>query len=234
MVEVEERTVHITEYDDNEVIRLFKQDILDGKNWYLALLEAIGRWNTSEETVEGRTYRYLIAGEAFDWLLLAERLCLTADHLIPENEKERLLFHGKAPLNLAPDEFQLLIGENKYKQYLNFFYGIAVEEALFLSVQDEVRKEKMISIFHKNIDCENETYLRIYNEEKRSLLKQFRKARDYPLADQIYLPEMREFTYWLFKYRLEHCERSRVASDTRKAMEYLKEQYVMILKKTES
>ncbi|GAJ03845.1 unnamed protein product, partial [marine sediment metagenome] len=30
-----------------------------------------------------------------------------------------------------------------------------------------------------------------------------------------------EFTYWLFKYRLNHCDKARVASDTKKGLEQL-------------
>ena len=54
-----------------EAIKHLEQAIAGGKHWYLALLEAIGLWNTAEETYSGRTYHYLIGGEAFDWLLLA-------------------------------------------------------------------------------------------------------------------------------------------------------------------
>jgi len=32
---------------------------------------------------------------------------------------------------------------------------------------------------------------------------------------------MKEFTYWLFKYRLKHCDKARVASDTKKALDWL-------------
>ena len=36
---------------------------------------------------------------------------------------------------------------------------------------------------------------------------------------------MKEFTYWLFKYRLKRCEKARIASDTKKALDYLKKQW---------
>jgi hypothetical protein len=35
---------------------------------------------------------------------------------------------------------------------------------------------------------------------------------------------MKEFTYWRFKYRLDHCEKAKVASDTKKALHWLKSQ----------
>ena len=61
--------------DARAIIQRLEQAIIGGKHWYIALLEAIGLWTKAEENHNGRTYRYLIAGEAFDWLLLAERLC---------------------------------------------------------------------------------------------------------------------------------------------------------------
>jgi hypothetical protein len=230
--ELDKFASQVSEWEENDIIRQLKQDVLAGKNWYIALLEAIGRWTVTEETIGGRTYRYLIAGEAFDWLMLAERLCRVVDGMIPEDEKLRLLFYGKAPVNLTTKEFQTFIGEAKYRQYLNFFYGISVEEALFLSAREEIRKEDRMNVFHKKTDYEDEAYSRIYGETKGVLLKKFRHGKGYPQRNSISLDELREFTYWLFKYRLEHVDRSRVASDTRKAMEYLREQYLKSLHKS--
>ncbi|HUV45634.1 MAG TPA: hypothetical protein VMW45_01015, partial [Dehalococcoidia bacterium] len=197
-----------------EVIRYLEQAITGGKHWYIALLEAIGSWKAAEETHNGRTYRYLIAGEAFDWLLLAERLCKTVDDLLPDDEKTSLLFYGKPPLDLTIEEFKELIGSSKYHQYLNYFYGITTEEALIQAVQDEVRKERQILVLNKEHDYDNEAYRRIYGVTKALLLKRFRREKGYPQLKSTSLTELKEFTYWLFKYRLNHCDKARVASDT--------------------
>ena len=37
------------------------------------------------------------------------------------------------------------------------------------------------------------------------------------------LSELKEFTYWLFKYRLKHNDKERVASDTRKALKWIQQ-----------
>ena len=58
-----------------EAILHLRTMLAAGAPWHRALLEAVGRWTIPEETFEGRKYRYLLQGEAFDWLLLAERLC---------------------------------------------------------------------------------------------------------------------------------------------------------------
>ena len=206
---------------DNEAIRHLKQSITDGKHWYYALLEAIGLWETPEESVNGRTYRYLIANEAFDWLLLAERLCEEVTEFLPDYEKSSLLFHGEPPIKLTVEEFKKLIGDAKYHQYLNYFYGITAEEALIMAVEEEVRKERRVSGYLKETDTANESYRRIYGTTKTILLRQFRKKHGYPNLRSINLAELKEFTYWLFKHRLKQCDSARVASDTKKALDWL-------------
>ena len=206
---------------DKEAIRHLRQAITGGTHWYIALLEAIGRWDTAREIHEDRPYCYLIAGEAFDWLLLAERLCQTVDGLLPANEKNALLFQGKLPLDLPTEKFKELIGSAKYHQYLNYFYGITVEEALVIAVQEEVNKESWISGYIKGQDLTNEAFRRIYGATKTVLLKRFRQANGYSQLKSTTLTELKEFTYWLFKYRLKECDKAKVASDTKKALNWL-------------
>jgi hypothetical protein len=202
-------------------IKHLEQAISSGKHWYIALLESIGLWPDGDETLNGRHYQYLIDGEAFDWLLLAERLCQAVDELLPEDEKITLLFYSKPPLKLTNSKFKALIGSTKYRQYLNYFYGITVEEALILAVQEEIRKEKRILGYNKEYNLTDEVYQRIYGATRPALLKRFRREKGYRQLKSISLTELKEFSYWLFKYRLKNCDKARIASDTKKALEYL-------------
>ncbi len=225
MTELQSQSSGLTSAEDAKaIIQRLEQAIIGGKHWYIALLEAIGLWTAAEENHNGRTYRYLIADEAFDWLLLAERLCEEVDSLLPHDEKTNLLFYGKPPLDLAVRELKQLIGTAKYHQYLNYFYGITVEKALILAVQGEIRKERRGWGYNKEQDTINETYHRIYETTRAVLLKHFRKEKGYPQLRSISLTELNEFTYWLFKYRLKQCDQARVASDTKKALEQLERQ----------
>ena len=210
---------------DAEAIRHLEQAIAGGKHWYIALLESMGLWASAEEDHNDRTYRYLIDGEAFDWLLLAERLCETVDRLLPEDEKNALLFYGRPPLSLSAREVKKLIGSSKYRQYLNYFYGITVEGALLLAVQEEIDKERQVSGYRNKHESADEAYRRIYDATRAALLKSFRQEKGYPQIKSITLTELKEFTYWLFKYRLKQCEKAKIASDTKKALEYLKRQW---------
>jgi len=203
-------------------IRHFQQSLGSGKHWYLCLLEAIGLWTDEVENIQGHSYFYLIEGEAFDWLLLAERLCETVDGKIPESEKLDLLFHNKPPLELSAEEFKNLIGSHKYHKYLNYFYGVTVEEALIQTVREEVRKEKLANCCTNHNGEENEVFLRIYGDSHDSLLKQFRKLKHYRLQSNSNLSELKQFTYWCFKYRVQVCEKAKVASDTQKGLTWLK------------
>ncbi len=218
-------SAHSLQASDAEAMRYFREEIAAGRHWYLALLGAIGTWSSAEEVRDGRVFSYLLGGEAFDWLLLAERLCGTVDGILPEDEKNALLFRGQPPLELDPEQVKELIGGYKYNQYLNYFYGITVEKAIILAVKEEVYKERQLISRRNERDADNETYRRIYGATKAVLLKRFRKERKYLHRRSMNLTELKEFTYWLFKYRMVHCDKAKVASDTRKGLHLLQHQW---------
>ena len=203
---------------DTQAIQGLKSAIAEGKNWYVAVLEAIRLWSSPEEDYDGRHYQYLVDNEAFDWLVLAERLCEELDGLISEKERANLLFFGIPPIELSKDEFKNIIGDFKYQAHLNYFYGILVEKFLILAVTEEIRKKKRVLGLNNDNGVVVEAYQRIYGATQLALLKQFRKERHYPQLRSISLSELNGFTYWLFKYRIKGRDKSRVASDTKKAL----------------
>lgn len=209
---------------DSEAIQHLEQSIASGKHWYIALLEAIGLWASSEENYNGRHYHYLISGEAFDWLLLAERLCQTVDGLVPEKEKIALFRYGQPPLELSKEKFRRLIGSAKYRAYLNYFYGVTVERALILAIEEEIHKEQRLYPCCQDWRAFEDSYQRIYGKSQSTLLRQFRAEKGYPQKNIIDPTELSEFIYWLFKYRLSHSDRARLASDTKKGLNYLERQ----------
>lgn len=208
---------------DTQAIQGLKSAIAEGRNWYVALLEAVRLWSSLEEDYDGRHYQYLVDNEAFDWLVLTERLCEELDGLIPEEELINLLFFDRPPRELSKEELKNLIGTSKYKAYLNYLYGILVEKFLILAVTEEIRKKKRVLGLNNDNGVVDEAYQRIYGATQFVLLKQFRKERHYPQLKSISLSELNEFTYWLFKYRIKIRDKSRVASDTKKALTKLHE-----------
>lgn len=203
---------------DAKAIAHLKQAVASGTHWYLALMQAVKFWKSAEEDHKERHYTYLIGGEAFDWLTLAERLCREIDESIPQNEKINLLFFDHPPLEISNEKFKQLIGPSKYRAYLNFLYGVLVEEALLSAVVEETRKERTALGLGKYDETLDKAYRRIYGANQLALLDEFRQEKKYPKRKSISLTERKEFTYWLFKYRLKVCDKSRVASDTKKAL----------------
>ena len=196
----------------------FSDAVDRGRDWFDALLAAIAAWELSEETVGGRHYRYLIGGEAFDWLLLAERLCEALNGAIPAHEREALLFFGRMPLDMDDDAFRRAIGDAKHRAHLNFIYGVMVEEALQLTIEEEVLKEGRSSVWMRARDTDDQVFERIYARTRDDLLAEFREQRSLPPGDELSYGDLRSFTYWLFKYRVNQSDPARVASDTRKAL----------------
>jgi len=208
---------------DTEAIRGLRDGIATGRNWYESLLEAVRLWSSPEEDYKGRHYQYLVDNEAFDWLVLTERLCQELDGLIPEKDRTNLLFFGIPPIELSKDQFKSLIGASKYRAHLNYFYGILLERFLLLSVTEEIRKKKTVLGLNNDNGIIDEAYQHIYGATQSALLKQFRKERHYPQLRSIRLSELNEFTYWLFKYRIMTRDKSLVASDTKKGLTKLHE-----------
>ena len=191
----------------------------DGDHWFYALTAAIRSWPLPVEVVDGRTYRYLVGGEAFDWLLLCERLLDEMPDLVPEEEAEALLFHERLPVDATEEDFEKLLGA-KYKAHLNFVYGVRVEAALQVAVGEEVRKERTASLTgERRID--DDIFGNIYGKTRDELLSDFREERGVDDPEWLSLAELSEWRYWLFQYRVKNCDPAKVASDTRKGLTLL-------------
>lgn len=219
-----------------DALAAFLAAVNAGDPWFDALMRSIALWDAPAELVEGRAYRYLIGGEAFDWLLLAERLVESATVAAPGaidiDDAERLLFRGMSPAGestlrpqrLSDERLRSLIGEHKHRAHLNYLYGVVVEQALQYAVELDLAKERAsVNIKDPRFEEANvdPVYQRIYGCPRGDLLREFREESSLPQTPHIMLSELREFQYWLFKYRVKNQEPARVASDTRKALAQL-------------
>jgi hypothetical protein len=206
-----------------EAILYLRTALAAGAPWQHAIIEAMGRWTLPEETHEGRQYRYLLQGEAFDWLLLAERLCADVDGAIPAEEKEQFLFSGQIPDSVDEKQFRDLIGPSKFRAYMNFRYGVDLEEALQLVSEEEVRKRHMSRSFPDTEELTEEAFNRLYGKPRTELLKEFQKDTKKDRRRSLTLSDLKEFTYWLHKRRIKMWDPARVASDTRRAIARLEQ-----------
>ena len=193
----------------------------DPGSWFFAVLAAVREWSLPEEIVGERTYRYLIGGEAFDWLLLAERLCDALGDLLPEDDVEALLFHGRPPVELTDDDWKTLLGA-KYRLHLNFVYGVHVEAALQHAALEAVYKDHQSRVW-ENGHVDDEAFQSVYGKSRPELLCEFWPGIGREETDAMSLTDVNEFIYWLFRYRVRTADSARVASDTRKGMAALQE-----------
>ncbi len=201
-----------------EVIGRFKERLATGYPWHRALLEAMGRWAPSEEVVGERRFKYMVGREAFDWLLLAERLCSEAADSIPQEELEELLFHGILPQPVADDELRDLLGVGKYRAYLNYHYGVVLEEALQLAAEESVRKRHLARGFSDSEELVEEAFRHLYTQTRTELLAEFQTEARLGRRQGLNLSDLKEFTYWLHKRRVNYWDPARVAYDTRLAI----------------
>ena len=209
---------------DDGPARHFRSALASGIPWPEALLAAIGEWSAPSETVDGVERDYLIEGEAFDWLLLAERLLREAPAgRIPVDDAERLLFGGVLPEGVSEAQFKSLLGPDKYRAHLNYFYGVVVEEALWYAVEREVEKERSVRGLQHPFGVQNLIAERLYHAELMPLLRRFQREHGRGRRVRLSLSESRAFTYWLFKRRIANSDQARIASDTRKGLRMLSE-----------
>jgi len=212
----------IAALDPGAGVARFREQLELGEPWYPALLGVIGRWVAAEEDVGGVLYRYLIAGEAFDWLRLAERLLEAVGELVPVEEAERLVLFGLPPDGgeAQGEEFARSIGTQKHRGHLNFVYGVVVEEALLLSAERELQKAGSLS-GSSGGPVDVAAYERVYGKSFPELAVMYRAESGAMLGERVRVPDLQAFTYWCSKYRFRMGEPARVASDTRKALALL-------------
>ena len=211
-----------------EAILHLRQAVRSGTPWYEAILEAMALWTLPREVYKERAYEYLILGEAFDWLVLAERLCEDLESsvqwsVISPGDREQLLFNGKLPVEIDPERFRELLGSNKYPAYLNYWYGVVVEEALQLAVEEDVRKRHLARCYADSEDLVEEAFAHLYGDTRTNLLTEFRRLNHLGRDRKYSLSNMKQFTYWLFKLRVDMWDPARVASDTKKGIRRLQQ-----------
>ena len=84
-------SIRDTQTNSGEIIKEFAESIKNGVDWNLSLIQAISNWTLPEEIYNERKYKFFILGEAFDWLVLAERLCHEVRGVLPTRMVENLL-----------------------------------------------------------------------------------------------------------------------------------------------
>ena len=122
-------------------------------------------------------------------------------------------------------EFRQCIGDAKHRAYLNYLYGVVVEDALLVDIEREVRKERRALVSYRKGCVIEEAYRRIYGTGRAGLWQHFHDKNGVRLDGLTDSVNEKEFSYWRFKYRLEYCDKEKVASDTRRGLRQMNNQY---------
>lgn len=196
-------------------LRRFDLELEAGSHWYLAALRACGEWRLADEVHQGRRLTYLIAGEALDLVLLIDRIASTRRDAVPRAERDELRIQGRPPIYVPGDAFADALGSTRFNAYLNFFYGVDVEEAVVHAVELEASKAHPLD--RGAVDV----YLLVYGKTLAELLGAYRAARGLKDDGRVRWTDWKDFTYWCFRWRLRTQVPARIASDTRKGIALL-------------
>lgn len=213
----------------NQVVSRLKADLERSgsteEQWKHSVLETIAKWPLANENLAGEQLDYLIGGEAFDWRLLAERL-LTECGTVIESEiwwewlSDPVLFAG-----FEEPEFMRLVGVDKFRSHLSYFYGITVEQALIVAVEEEITHRRVGAgrpLSDQSLELAYET---LYGNTREQLWEVFKLETDmkqlregWRHRDEHSISSEDAFTYWQFKLRMDQSDPARIASDTRKGL----------------
>ena len=101
-----------------------------------------------------------------------------------------------------------VISKNKLSQMRNFYYGIIIEDLIYIQKSQQYLKN---SRYTTN---EYDGYEEIYGKNINLLFQQFAKITKFTNQTKINLYTYKEFIYWLFKFRIKNSDKTKVASDT--------------------
>ena len=215
--------------DVDHIFTNLKSDLtridIGSEKWKMLILEAIGKWPLASEKFDGEIWYYLIGGEAFDWRLLAYRLMRGCDLF---SRSEKCLDWVSAPMlfgGFQESDFMRFLGVDKFRAHLSYFYGVTVEQALIVAVEEEITHRRVSGGRELTDRALELAYEILYNSSRDQLwnvyklengVKATRPNSRYRYAHS--LGEEDAFTYWLHKLRLEESDPAKIASDTRKGL----------------
>ncbi len=207
--------------DSATVVSELRENVLGGQAWYSAMMQAVREWPLADEEVDGERFVYMLDGEALDLLRICERLSPAVEDLVPEEQLLALLANDRPPGTDSRLDLKELIGQEKYSAYLTFIYGVLVEEMVVHAVLEDLRKRRRTSgLTYYDADLDD-AYKYVYGKTRTELLDLYKRDAGLPLRGPMMLTQLKEFTYWLFKTRLRNSDKSRVASDTKRALTVL-------------
>lgn len=194
--------------------------------WRDHIFNAISRWSIPSEEIADEPHIYFIAGEAFNWRRLAERLAWHITFLLPEEEENAMarwlesdhMFGG-----LEESHFRRVLGREKWRAFLNYFYGVTLERCLALHAGSRIAKAKFGGGQNVSDDMLDEAFEALYGGTEPELWIAFASESGLSIESGVArsLAIDDEFTYWLFKRRIGTTYMAHVAHEVRHGLEAL-------------
>ena len=146
-------------------------------DWRTAVLMAIGRWPTASEVVDGERYDYLLAGEAFDWKLLAQRIWTCLPNSIPQDE------WGSWISSQSRSGDWKSRNSRTFSEWINtgaselFLRGNG-RTGLVTAVGEEIAKGRVAGGRAPNQESRDDAYLRLYGSSQKVLWYDFIASKE--------------------------------------------------------
>ena len=196
-----------------KLIQELRNEVSRGENWQKSIAQYIGLWTEEEEFYRGYKYIYLIDDEALDWLTLTERLVSSIKSYITKEEYNYVSTSGLLPDKDIYKYIKETIPKKKLSQMRNFYYGIIIENLIYNYKILEYQKNTIVVE-----DNDQKFYEEIYNKPIEVLYEMFYKEKKTINKNKLNFHELKLFSYWLFKYRLKHSDKTKMAHETNTAL----------------
>ena len=196
-----------------KLIQELRNEVSRGENWQKSIAQYIGLWTEKEEFYRGYKYIYLIDDEALDWLTLTERLVSSIKSYITKEEYNYVSTSGLLPDKDIYKYIKETIPKKKLSQMRNFYYGIIIENLIYHYKILEYQKNTIVVE-----DNDQKFYEEIYNKPIEVLYEMFYKEKKTINKNKLNFHELKLFSYWLFKYRLKHSDKTKMAHETNTAL----------------
>ena len=196
-----------------KLIQELRNEVSQGENWQKSVAKYIGLWNEKAEFYRGYKYIYIIDDEALDWLNLTERLVSSIKSYITKEEYNYVSTSGLLPDQEIYNYIKKTIPKKKLSQMRNFYYGIIIENLIYHYKILEYQKNTIVVE-----DNDQRFYEEIYNKPIEVLYEIFYKERKTINKNKLNFHELKLFSYWLFKYRLKHSDKTKMAHETNTAL----------------
>ena len=201
--------------------------------WQTSFISTIAEWPVENETVYGETFHYFVGGEAFNWKRLAERIATQlADEGFDSPNPEKIfewIENSGTFGGVSEQEFRRILGVDGWRAHLNHFYGVHIEQCLIAAVQSRIQKRRYSTGMPPSDDAADRAFVGLYEGAEQGLWRIFSEESSERLnhlfdeSDEdtrsIALDE--EFTYWLFKRRIENTNASQVAAETQRGLDMM-------------